>query len=54
MSVSGLEKLPFAMPISLEQFLRQLADSKLMSAGEVAALIAHLPVEARPETGDQF
>jgi len=42
------------MAISIDQFVHELADSSLMSADEVAALIDSLPAEKRPRDGEQL
>jgi len=42
------------MAISIDQFVHQLADSSLMSADEVAALIDSLPAEKKPRDGEQL
>ena len=41
------------MAISVDQFVRQLLDSSLLSADEVAALIAALPADKKPHDGEQ-
>jgi len=40
--------------ISLEQFVRQLADSTLLSGDEADALIAALPADKKPQDGEQL
>jgi len=40
--------------IPLDQFVRQLDDSTLMSADDVAALIDSLPAEKKPHDGEQL
>ena len=42
------------MAISVDQFVHQLADSSLMSADEVAALIDALPADKKPQDGEQL
>ncbi len=42
------------MTIPLDQFMRQLDDSALMSADTVAALIDSLPAEKKPQDGEQL
>jgi formylglycine-generating enzyme required for sulfatase activity/serine/threonine protein kinase len=42
------------MAIALDQFVRQLVGSSLMSADEVAALIAALPADKKPHDGEQL
>ena len=42
------------MPVSLEQFQQQLADSSLMAADEVAAMIDGLPADKRPQNAEQL
>jgi len=42
------------MAISIDQFVHQLADSSLMSADEVAAVIDSLPAEKKPQDGEQL
>ena len=40
--------------IPVDQFVRQLVDSSLMSADEVAALIDGLPADKKPQDGEQL
>ncbi|NLF68658.1 MAG: SUMF1/EgtB/PvdO family nonheme iron enzyme [Candidatus Anammoximicrobium sp.] len=42
------------MTIPLDQFVRQLDDSALLSADTVAALIESLPAEKKPQDGEQL
>ena len=42
------------MAISVDQFVRQLDDSSLMSGDEVAGLIDSLPAEKKPQDGEQL
>jgi len=42
------------MAISVNQFVQQLVNSSLMSADEVAALIAALPADKRPHDGEEL
>ncbi len=42
------------MPISLDQFVRRIAGSSLMTADEVAALIDSLPADKKPQDADQL
>ena len=42
------------MAITLDNFITQVADSSLLSAAEVHALIATLPENCRPKDGEQL
>ncbi len=42
------------MALSSEQFLRQVAASELLTAEEIAAIVAALPEERRAGDGEQM